>query len=84
MSITMKSLDLTKKALHLEAKADINGLLVEKLWHDLNGQVSREKIARSITQTAERFRDASVTAFVPIFIERFALEQLKGQLKEKS
>lgn len=84
MSITMKSLDLTEKALHLEAKADINDLLVEKLWHDLNGQVSREKIARSITQTAERFRDASVTAFVPIFIERFALEQLKGQLKEKS
>ena len=51
--------------------------VVEKLWHDLDGRVSRQQIARAVTQIAARFEKATVTAFVPIFIHRQALEHLR-------
>ncbi len=54
--------------------------LVEKLWRDLDGQVSRQQIAGAVTEIAARFEKATVTAFVPIFIHRRALEHLKGSL----
>ena len=56
----------------------IDDSLVEKLWSDLDGQVSRQQIAGTVTAIATRFEKATVTAFVPIFIHRRALEQLKG------
>jgi hypothetical protein len=56
----------------------IDDSLVEKLWRDLDGQVSRQLIAGTITAIATGFEKATVTAFVPIFIRRQALEQLKG------
>jgi hypothetical protein len=58
--------------------------LVEKLWHELDGQVSRQRIAGAVTEIATRFERATVTAFVPIFIHRQALEQLRGLLASPS
>jgi hypothetical protein len=52
--------------------------LVETLWRDLNGQVPRQQIAVVVNQVAARFEDATVTAFVPIFIHRRALDRLRG------
>ena len=82
--MTMKLLEPTGEASHHEAMANVDDLLVEKLWHDLDGQVSRQEIVRAVTQIAARFQDATVTTFVPIFVRRLALEQLKERLKEKS
>ena len=55
----------------------VDDALVETLWQDLDGQVSRQQIARAVTQIAARFEKATVTAFVPIFIRRQALEHLR-------
>jgi hypothetical protein len=62
----------------------VDDSLVEKLWHDLDGQVSRQQIAGAVAEMAARFEQATVTAFVPIFIHRQALEQLKGLLASTS
>ena len=57
--------------------------LIEKLWQDLDEQISRELIDRVVTGVAARFQDVSITAFVPIFIRRQAVEELKWQLERK-
>jgi hypothetical protein len=54
--------------------------LVEKLWLDLDRQVSRQQVATTVAEIAEQFQDATVTTFVPIFIRRKALERLKETL----
>lgn len=56
----------------------VDDSLVEKLWRDLDGQVSRQQIVRAVREIAAQFQDAKVTTFVPIFIHRRALEQLRG------
>jgi len=50
--------------------------LVEKIWQDLDGRVSRQQIVRTVREIAAQFQDAKVATFVPIFIHRRALEQL--------
>jgi len=62
----------------------VDDSLVEKLWLDLNGQVSRDQIDRTVTEIAAHFQNARVTTFVPIFIHRKALEQLTGLLASTS
>jgi hypothetical protein len=62
----------------------VDNSLVEKLWRELDGQVSRQQIAGAVTEIAAGFAKATVTAFVPIFIHREALEQLKGLLANTS
>jgi hypothetical protein len=54
--------------------------LIEKLWLDLDRQVSRQQVATTVTEIAAQFQDATVTTFVPIFIRRKVLEQLQGTL----
>ena len=62
----------------------VDDALAETLWKDLDGQVSRQQIAGAVTQVAARFEKATVTAFVPIFIRRQALEYLKRDYLGKS
>jgi hypothetical protein len=63
---------------------NVDDSLVEKLWHDLDGQVSREQIGRAVAEIAAGFQKATVTSFVPILIHRQALERLKGLLDNES
>lgn len=56
--------------------------LIEAIWQDLDGQVSREQISRVVAEISLEFQDAAVKAFVPIFVQRKAVEQLKRQLNE--
>jgi hypothetical protein len=58
--------------------------VVEQLWHDLDGQVSRDQIDRTVTEIAAQFQNARVSTFVPIFIHRKALQHLKGILASTS
>jgi len=62
----------------------VDDALVEMLWKDLDGQVSRQQIARAVSQIASRFDEATVTAFVPIFIRRQALEYLRRDCLNES
>ena len=62
----------------------VDDALVDMIWKDLDGQVSRQQIAGAVTQIATRFEEATVTAFVPIFIRRQALEYLKRDCTSKS
>ena len=62
----------------------VDDSLIERLWRDLDGQVSRQQIAGVVTEIAARFEKATVTALVPIFIHRRALEYLKGGLANNS
>ena len=58
--------------------------LVETLWQDLDGQVARQKITTEVSRIAARFEKATVTAYVPIFIRRQALELLRAELPGES
>jgi hypothetical protein len=62
----------------------VDDALVETLWKDLDGRVSRQQIAGAVTQIAARFEKATVTAFVPIFVRRQALEYLRRDCLHKS
>ena len=59
-----------------------NDSIIEKVWQDLDGQLSREQIGQTVTEIALKYQDATVQAFVPIFIHRQAVERLKRQLNE--
>ena len=57
----------------------VDDALIETLWQDLDGQVSRQQIVREVAQIAAKFEKATVTSFVPIFVRRQALEHLRHQ-----
>ena len=61
---------------------NIDEHLVETVWQDLDKQVSREQIRRVVAEISLEFQDATVTAFVPIFVHRRAVDQLQKQLDE--
>lgn len=51
----------------------VDDALVETLWKDLDGRVARQQITKEVSKIAARFEEATVTAYVPIFIRRQAL-----------
>lgn len=61
-----------------------NDSIIEKVWQDLDGQLSREQIGHTVAEIALEFQDAPVKTFVPIFIHREAVARLKSQLNENS
>ena len=61
-----------------------NDSIIEKVWQDLDGQMSREQIGRTVAEITLGYQDVTVKAFVPIFIHREAVERLKSQLNENS
>ncbi len=61
-----------------------NDSIIDEVWQDLNRQLSREQIGRTVAEISLAYQDATVTAFVPIFIRREAVERLKSQLTEDS
>ena len=61
---------------------DTDDWLIEQIWHDLDGQVTREQIRQVVIEIADEFRSATVTAFVPILIRRRAREKLETRINE--
>ena len=61
---------------------ELDDALVEQIWGDLNGQVSRPMIRQVATDVAAMFQDAKVRTFVPIFIRRTTCEQLRAWLDD--
>jgi hypothetical protein len=56
----------------------VDDSLIEQVWQDLGGQVSRERIHQIATEAATEFRTATVSAFVPIFVRRRTRERLRN------
>jgi hypothetical protein len=52
-------------------------LVVEQIWSDLGGAVSRTAIRQEVAQVIPAFADARITTYVPIFVRRRTLAQLR-------
>ena len=62
---------------------ELDDALIEQIWQDLNGQVSRLKIRQVATDVVAMFQDAKVRTFVPIFIRRTTYQQLRAWLDDQ-
>lgn len=59
--------------------ADANSsheVLIEDLWRDLGGRVTRDRIRQLVNEAATEFQNATITTFVPVFIRRRIREKL--------
>jgi len=56
----------------------VDDLLIEKIWHDLGKQITREQIRQVALEVAAEFQEARITTFVPIFIHRLTYERLSN------
>ena len=54
--------------------------LVEQIWTDLGGQVNRLAIRHQVADVVPAFQDARITTYVPIFVRRRTVEQLRAGL----
>lgn len=69
------------------ASADRNwdeGALVDQIWNDLDGRVTRSAIRRVLTEIIPRYESAHVQTYVPIFVRKEAVERLRSGLAEVS
>ena len=55
--------------------------LIEEISVSLGGVLSHERIAQVVTEITADYRDATVTSFVPIFIQRFAHQRLGEEIQ---
>jgi hypothetical protein len=56
--------------------------LIEEIWRDLEGRVTQEQIRQVAYEVAGELQHATVTAFVPIFLQRLAREKLELLINE--
>lgn len=64
-------------------KDETNSLenLIEEISESLSGALSHERIAQVVTEIASDYKNATVTSFVPIFIQRYAYERLGKEIQ---
>ena len=53
--------------------------VIERSCREFGGRLTRERILDVSHEIAARFRDAQVTAYVPILVSRFTRERLLQQ-----
>ena len=69
----------------LEAQIDrVDESLIEAIWQDLDGLVTRGEIQRVAKEVAETFQGATITTFIPLFIRRRTRETLKSVILQKN
>lgn len=69
----------------LEAQKDqVDESLIEAIWQDLDGLVTRGEIQHVAHEISETFRGATITTFIPLFIRRRTRETLKSGIQNKS
>ena len=51
--------------------------VVEQIWSDLGGTVTRPDIRREIDQVLPAFKDARITTYVPIFVRQRTVARLR-------
>lgn len=55
----------------------VDDAIVDAIWSDLDGRIDRERVRETALLIAQDFADATVTAFVPLFIRRRTYERLR-------
>ena len=59
----------------------VDNALIESIWKALDGRVDREHIRQAILEVEAGYQNASVKAFIPIFVRREVLERLSGNIE---
>ena len=54
----------------------VDEVLVEQIWRDAQGKVSRMQIQQLVMEAASEFAHAKITTYVPIFVRRQVREKL--------
>ncbi|HMN27467.1 MAG TPA: hypothetical protein PKE45_04860 [Caldilineaceae bacterium] len=57
-------------------------VLVEQLWQDVHGKVSRVQIQQLVMEATGEFAHAKITTYVPIFVRRQVREKLGSLLSD--
>lgn len=52
-------------------------LVVEQIWSDLGGAVSRTAIRQEVAEVIPIFADVRITTYVPIFVRRRTVARLR-------
>ena len=55
-------------------------IVIEQVWTELEGRVTRSTIRAVLTEVIHKYERAPVQTFVPIFIRRETVEQLRALL----
>jgi hypothetical protein len=55
--------------------------LMAQIWSDLRGQVSQERIRQVATEAAALFRDATITAYIPLLLRRIVRDRLLQEMR---
>jgi hypothetical protein len=56
--------------------------VIEQVWNDLQGRVSRTEILQVILEIIPKYENARIATFVPIFIRRQAVAMLRARIAE--
>jgi len=55
--------------------------ITELVWRDLDGRASRARIQQIAAEVSARFRSATITVFVPLFVRRMTRERLAEEIR---
>jgi hypothetical protein len=54
--------------------------LLQQIWHDVDEKVSLARVGEVAFQFADKYREATVTAFIPLLIRRMTKERLQAEI----
>ena len=54
--------------------------ITDEIWHDLYGKVDQQAICQAITLASQKYQDATILNFIPIFVRRDAMEILRRNM----
>ena len=56
---------------------------IDQVWHDVDCSVDRSRVADVVREVCADLDDARVTAYVALFVRRFACERLRSDAQAK-
>jgi hypothetical protein len=65
------------------AAGQADDALVEEIWREMQGTVSRTQIHQMVTEARTEFAQATITLYVPIFVRRQVRERLAVILSDE-
>jgi hypothetical protein len=54
--------------------------LIEQIWNDLEGTVTRSTVRRVLTTVTPKYENARIQSYVPIFLRKETVERLHAGL----
>lgn len=58
--------------------------LLQQIWHDVEEKVSLARVAEVAFHFADKYREARVTAFIPLLIRRMTKERLQTEIVQRN